>query len=87
MAYREAMLKQEAIAKESEEDYKNALNGMAATPNGQFVLKQLIRYCGVFAHDDVLNPAKLVEDRGKRSVYLKLIRPYLDKQTLIELEN
>lgn len=65
------------IAGEKYEEYKQALNGMAATPNGQYFLQFLTRYCGVFAYQSKLDPARMVEENGMRRVYLEAIRPHL----------
>lgn len=74
------------IAGEKYEEYKTALNGMAATPNGQYFLKFLTRYCGVFAFQSKLDPAKMVEENGMRRVYLEAIRPHLTHETRMEIE-
>lgn len=77
---------QAAILKEEIEEYKRVLNIVFSSPAGKEFGKYLLRYCGIFTFDKVLNPAKLVEDRGKRAVYLDLIRPYLEKTVKMELE-
>lgn len=77
---REVRLKEEA------EQYKAALNHVASTENGQIVLKAILAYCGIFS-DEKLNAQDLLEAQGKRSVYLKAIRPYLDRQIRSLIEN
>lgn len=78
--------KRKAILEEEIAEYKSALNGMAATPNGQYFLKKLIRYCGVYSYDHKIDPAMLVEKAALRKVYLELIRPFLEIETRNTLE-
>lgn len=66
---------------------KAAVNAVFSTPNGKVLWRHLMDFCGIFAHDDQLNPAKLIEDRGKRAVILQALRPLIDKKTLEQLEN
>lgn len=77
----------EAIAKERREEYKKALNGVAATPNGELVLKTLIKAFGVFAVKPNRDGMALVADKALRDFYLTFIRPYLDEDLRRELEN
>lgn len=67
------------------EDYKTVVNRLFSTPDGLYFLNDLIDYCGINSFDKELNPAKLIEDRGKRKVFLEMIRPYLDKIILQQL--
>lgn len=75
------------ILKEREADYKASLNRLASSPDGQLFFNTMIRYCGINTFDKVLNPAKLVEDAGKRKVFLELVRPYLEKEILNQLDH
>lgn len=84
---REAQANQQAIAKEHEADYKIALNGVASTPNGELVLKTLIRVMGVFALEQQVSPASAFENGIKRNIYLRFIRPYLDATLRSKLES
>lgn len=72
--------------REMREQYKAALNRVLSTPDGQFVMKQLIDYCGVFTFDNAPPDGRLAEDKGKRKVYLEAIRPFLDKTIKMEIE-
>jgi hypothetical protein len=77
---------QAIIIAENIEEYKKALNGMAGSEYGRFVLRKLIRYCGIHTFDTRPDPVKALEDNGKRKVYLELIRPYLDAEIRAEIE-
>lgn len=72
--------------RESLAEYKKALNGVCATPNGQFVMRSLIKALGVFEPRRDYSQG-LVEFNAKRDVYLGLIRPFLTAEIIRELEN
>lgn len=84
---REAALKQKAIYEEEIAEYKVVLNRLASSPDGLYFLRKLIRFAGIFSLDEKLDPAKMVEDRGKRAAYLQLVRPFLNVETRIALES
>lgn len=79
--------KQQEVIVENIEEYKLSLNRIFAMNEGKILAKYMLRFSGVFADDNQLNPAKLIEDKGKRAYYLKMIRPFLDPQLRMELEN
>ena len=79
--------KGQEIVIERMDEYKEALNRIFSMSEGKLLAKYLIKYCGIFNVDSQLNPAKLVEENGKKSVYLKMIRPYLEKEIRMEIEN
>lgn len=72
---------------EKQEEYRKALNRMASTPDGQYVLKQLIEFCGVFAFDNSAPDGRLAVEKGRRQVYLQAVRPFLDKSIIQEIES
>lgn len=77
----------EFLLKEEVEEYTMVVNSLFASEHGKYFLNKLIRYCGINSFDNELNPAKLIEDAGKRKVYLEIIRPFLDVTILAELDN
>lgn len=79
--------KQQEVVIENIEEYRVALNRIFSMNEGKLLAKYLLRFCMVFNDDAQLNPAKLIEDKGKRAVYLKMIRPFLDRQIKQEVEN
>lgn len=79
--------KAKALIDEEVVEYKRALNRLFSSRDGRFFLKKLIRYCGIYSFDKTLNPAKLIENDGKRKVYLEMIRPYLEPDVIAKLEN
>ncbi len=72
--------------KEEEEEYRLVINRLFASEDGQYFLNKMKRACGLNSFDKEINPAKLIEDRGRRAVWFELIRPYLDKTILMQLE-
>lgn len=72
--------------KEEEEEYRIVINRIFASDDGKYFLNKLKRSCGLNTFDKEINPAKLIEDRGRRAVWFELIRPYLDKSILMQLE-
>ena len=83
---RERRKHQEALLAEEVAEYRMVLNRLFASPDGQFFLKKLIKYCGVYSFDNRVNPTQDVKDAERRKVYLELIRPYLDKTILMEIQ-
>ena len=76
-----------AVAVENEAEWRNAANSLFASPNGKMFIKYLLRQCGLFSIDSTRDMTKMLEDRGAKNVYLRLIRPYLTAELLMELEN
>jgi hypothetical protein len=87
MAKKEREARREAVTAEEVEEYKRCLEIVFNSPAGLYFAVKLLKYCGIYTYDQNLNPAKMVEDAGKRRVYLELIRPYLSKETLMKVEN
>lgn len=63
---------------ENLKDYVLALNGVASTPNGQYLLKTFIKALGVFVVRPGNDGAALIGDKALRDFYLVMIRPHLD---------
>jgi len=78
--------KQQEVVIERIEEYKLAVNRIASMNEGKLLFKYMLKFNSLFADDAQLNPAKLIEDKGKRAYYLKLIRPYLDPKLRMEIE-
>lgn len=78
---------QQAINSERLADYRAALNAVAATSSGEFVLKAWINAFGVFAVKPSRDGAGLVADKALRDFYLTHVRPYLEQELRQKLEN
>lgn len=75
------------IAKERQDEYKKALNGVASTPNGEILLKTLIKASGIHTPDKGSDVSTLIRMGERRNFYLTFIRPYLEPKLRKELEN
>lgn len=84
---REEALRRKAILEEEIAEFKVVINRLASSPDGQYFLRKLIRFAGIFHEDNEINPAKMVEQKGKRKAYLDLVRPYLTFETRQALES
>ena len=74
------------IASDQVDEYKKALNSMAASEHGRLVLQTLINALGVFSPERGSDLAALIRISERKNVYLDLIRPFLETQTRQELE-
>ena len=72
---------------ERQEEYKKALNSMAASEHGELVIKTLIKACGVFTADQGNDAASLIRQGERRNIYLQCIRPFLTPELRNKVEN
>lgn len=72
---------------ENIEEWKKAINRICGTHDGQLLIKYMIRHNGLYNVDNSINHAKMIEDNGKKKVYLELIRPFLKSDIINKLEN
>lgn len=63
---------------EKGEEWKNCINRLAATGDGEYFLKILIKHAGIFGSDEDYNGVTLVKDKARKAFYLDHVRPYLD---------
>lgn len=77
---------QDEVLIERQLEWKDCLNRLASTGDGQHFLKLMIKHSGVFVPRNVSNTVKMVEDAGKSAFYLKHVRPYLDSSLLAVIE-
>ena len=81
-----AQKKQQDILEAEQKEYSDAINRIFASDDGKFFLNKMKRACAVNSFDKEINPAKFVEDNGRKKVWYELIYPYIDKEILRELE-
>lgn len=60
------------------EVWKDAVNGLAATPNGRLFLKSMLQFTAHFEPVNTGSAQTMVERALKASFYLKWVRPYLN---------
>lgn len=78
--------RKKAVIIENVKEWEKAANRLFAGPNGKLFIKYLLRMNKLFVPDDGKDMTKMLEERGMKNVYLKLIRPYLTPELLSELE-
>lgn len=76
----------QAILEEEMEEFTKVVNRLFSSEDGQHFLNKLLRYAGISSFDKTLNPAKLVEDRGRQSIWFNLVKPFLDKKHISTLD-
>lgn len=86
LAQRENNAAQNEIVKENMVIYAKALNAVAATPNGEAVLKTMVKALEVFTAKSGRDGVALIEVNTKRNFYFEFIRPYLEPQLRQKIE-
>ena len=74
------------VVKEVEAEYIKALNGIARTRNGQFVIKYLLKASGVYAVETGSDIVKMADARGRRNYFLEMVWNYLTPANRIDIE-
>ncbi len=79
--------KQEEKLIEQVEDWKLCINRVAATADGQQLLRNMFKFAGYFSPEaNAGNGVKLVEMEGRRKFYSLYVRPYLEPKLRKEIE-
>ena len=86
LAQREQGNKQEEFTKEQEAEYKKAVQMIFDTPEGILFGKLLVKKLGIFNCKSCTNATTMIEENAAKAVYLKMIRPFLDKKQITTLE-
>lgn len=68
------------------EIWKETVQALASTPNGQLFLKSLVQHSGMFKTPNYKDTLKMVDVRLKSAFYLEWVRPFLtpDLRSAIE---
>lgn len=74
------------VLEEERAEYQKAIKKIFCSDEGRLFLKKYLGYCGLFKPDDSMTGVDLVRDKVLASVYLRLIRPFLDSETKFEVE-
>lgn len=75
-----------ALTKEQETELRKAMSRVASSKSGEFMLKTLINYLGVFKVQNTKDGIDLIKQNEKRNVYLEFFRPYIPNEIRKELE-
>lgn len=76
----------EEVVIERIEEWKECVNRLASTPDGQHFLRMMIKFSGLFAPANSRDTVKMVETVGKQAFYLTYVRPYLNLTLRKEIE-
>lgn len=68
------------------EKWKDCVNGLASTPNGQLFLKSMLQFSGIYEPASVRDTMKCVDAGIKAAFYMKWVRPYLNQDLRKEIE-
>lgn len=75
------------LLNEQRDEYARAVNALAASDNGRFVLRMIVKYCNLYhVPSGPINPSQMIEDQGKKKVYLDMIRPFIETALLNDIE-
>lgn len=75
------------VVKEQEvQQWREALNRIAESADGQLLFDKMLKYMYLFSPLDGINPQSNIEINGRRSFYLKHIRPYLTNSNKTKVE-
>ena len=72
---------------EKEDEWRSAINRILATNDGKLMAKYMVKYVGLYAVDNTVDAARLLEKRAQRNLWLELFRKYLDPDVLVLVEN
>lgn len=77
---------QNSAVKEVEAEYRKALNGIAKSKNGQFVLKYLLIASRIYSVEYGSDIVRMADARGRRNYFVEMIWQYLTPQSKQEIE-
>lgn len=66
---------------QNEAEYKAAVQRLFSTEDGMYFYKYLYSFCAMDRYEAAGNTVKMIEDNGRRSVFIEAIAKYLDKPT------
>lgn len=66
--------------------WKETLNRIAATPDGQLLLKSMVQFSGLMSPRSISHTMLMVEDKLKAAFYLTWVRPFLAPQLRKDIE-
>lgn len=84
MAQRKEAEHQHAIREEEVKEFAGAVNRIFSSPDGQLLLKKMIRYSGLLAFDKTIDGAKMLKHEGRKEMIKELLLPYLNREYLAQ---
>lgn len=67
------------------EEWKEVLNRLASSPDGQHFLRMMIKFSGLYTLKKGVGAERLLLTEGKQAFYLEYVYPYLDPTNRKEL--
>lgn len=68
------------------EDWKETLNRLASSPDGQTFFKMMLKASNLFSPVAGKDTVQAVVDKQRQDFYLRHVRPYLDRSVRGEIE-
>lgn len=72
--------------KEFEAQYIKALNAVAKTSNGAFVLRCMLRTSGIYSVESGSDIVKMADSRGRKNYFLQMVWNYLTPASKEEIK-
>lgn len=83
----EEQQKQKEVVIENEREYRVAINRIFKKNEGKLLAKYMFKFSRMLQPYTKLNPAEMAETAILQAFYLKMIRPYLEPEIRMEIEN
>lgn len=68
------------------EQWSDAVNGLASTPNGKLFLKSMLQFSGIFDPANIRDTMGMVDAGIKAAFYMKWVRPHLNPDLRSSIE-
>lgn len=82
MKQRAEQAHRQAVTDEEVKDFCGTVNRIFSSPDGQILLKKMIRFSGLFAFDKTIDGAKMLKHEGRKEMITELLLPYLNREYL-----
>ena len=86
IAAREQAEKDNIVKQDEINTWKEALNRIAETPEGELLFCKMVKFMALFKDLRGINPQTTCEINGMRAFYLNFIRPHLEQHNIQKVE-
>lgn len=87
MQERKSKEHEKLLREEQVEEWRKAVNRLAVTDDGKLLIKHVLHATKMFTVDTARDPAAILQNNAKRSLYLQLFREYLTPEVRTQVEN